>query len=114
MLRQNQPRQPSRKGSNHCFSQVRSWLKAGVVDHGAYVPTMVGRSGAMLVLCLLCTECSHLKNLALRTTLCRRFCEHKDLEIMANAQQEVEKWLATVGLELKKPKTRTHGIKNRL
>lgn len=34
---------------------------------------------------------------------------HKDLEIVVNAQQEVEKWLATVGLELKKSKTRiTH------
>jgi len=117
--------------------QVRSWLKAGVVDHGAYVPTMVGTPQGGVVSPLLSNIAlhgmeTHLKNWVKTQNILSpkgvklsptskvaslgiiRYADdfvimHKDLEIMANAQQEVEKWLATVGLELKKPKTRiTH------
>lgn len=117
--------------------QVRSWLQAGVLDNGAYVPTTAGTPQGGVISPLLSNIAlhgmeTHLKNwIKTRIVLDSkgvklspaskraslgviRYADdfvilHKDLEIVLGARKEVEKWLTTMGLELKQSKTRiTH------
>jgi RNA-directed DNA polymerase len=118
-------------------NQIKAWLRSRVFDKGAYSPTSAGTPQGGVISPLLSNIAlhgmeTHLKNwvatqnilnqngLKLSPTSKRaslgviRYADdfvilHKDQHIVDEAKREVERWLATVGLELKETKTRiTH------
>jgi RNA-directed DNA polymerase len=68
--------------------QIKSWLKAGVIDDKQLFPTEEGTpQGGVLSL-------------------------HENLEVILQVKEEIEKWLIGIGLELKASKTRiAHTLK---
>lgn len=118
-------------------NQIKAWLRSGVFDKGAYSPTSAGTSQGGLISPLLSNIALHgmethlnrwvatqeilsqngvkLSPTSKRASLSViRYADdfvvlHKDQHIVEEAKREVERWLATVGLELKETKTRiTH------
>nr|YP_009172363.1 hypothetical protein [Ulva fasciata]ALG35722.1 hypothetical protein [Ulva fasciata] len=113
--------------------QVKSWLRAGVMDNGAYTPSTSGTPQGGVISPLLSNIAlhgmeTHLKKWVKTQTILNskgvklsptskmaslgiiRYADdfvimHKDLEIVSRAKTEIEKWLITMGLELKESKT---------
>lgn len=113
--------------------QVKSWLQAGVLNQGVYEPTRAGTPQGGVISPLLSNIAlhgmeTHLKNWVKTQTILDlkgiklsptskmaslgvvRYADdfvilHRDLNIVEDAKREVERWLSTMGLELKESKT---------
>jgi len=98
---------------------VRGWLKAGVMDGGTFQPTEAGTPQGGVISPLLANIALHgiemeIKSIPLpkstRISIVRYADDfvvlHESLEVIEQAKQVIQRWLAKVGLELKPEKTR--------
>ena len=101
--------------------QIRAWLKAGVMDKGAYQNTEAGTPQGGVISPLLANIALHgleeavmeiipTKKQRTELTVVRYADDfvilHKDREVINQARKVVEQWLTTLGLELKDEKTK--------
>ncbi|MUG93080.1 hypothetical protein F7734_11775 [Scytonema sp. UIC 10036] len=95
--------------------QIRAWLKAGVMDNGAFSETFEGTPQGGVISPLLANIALHgmenrIKQVS-KTAFLIRYADdfvilHDSLNVVQKCQQVITKWLKGMGLELKSSKTR--------
>ena len=104
---------------------VKAWLKAGVMDGGAYYPTTEGSPQGGVISPLLANVALHGLETAIRAACTTtegkptviRYADdfvvlHPNRSVIERSQQITAAWLAPIGLELKPSKTRiTHTLR---
>ncbi|NJR52113.1 MAG: group II intron reverse transcriptase/maturase [Leptolyngbyaceae cyanobacterium CSU_1_3] len=102
---------------------IRGWLKAGIFEKGIIAPSEAGTPQGGVVSPLLANIALHGMETALVESLPKsrkpaviRYADdfvilHEDLATLLQLKEQAEKWLATIGLNLKAAKTRiTHTL----
>ena len=110
--------------------QIKSWLKAGMMDNNEWFPTSEGTPQGGVISPLLANIALHgmenrikqyvcsLKNSKNSVSLIRYADDfvilHKDLTVVQGCQRIISDWLKDIGLELKQSKTRLAHTLNRV
>jgi RNA-directed DNA polymerase len=114
--------------SPYCARPIKAWLKAGVVDHGIFLPTEAGTPQGGVISPLLANIALHGLEVAVKhaggpsrskvegrtihhTTHCIRYADdfvifHNTWEGIQRCKEAVQEWLTGMGLALKDTKTR--------